>query len=218
MKRALLALLGILAALAVAAALGFAWLAWQVDRQGRRDEARRADAIVVLGAKVDPDGQPGSDLTSRTYHAVDLWNAGYAPRIICTGGFKDEPLSAASVCKKMATKLGVPAEEVFLADGTIDTIGDAQATVQVMETHGWNRAILVSHPLHLYRAAWLFRREGVDVLTSPTTTRTERIYPPLRAWYTIREAGAVVVTALGGWGWLPSSWIVRLQKLAYDLT
>ena len=61
-----------------------------------------ADAIVVLGARVNADGSPGSDLTSRTYHAVDLWLAGYAPHIICTGGFKNERLSAAAVCRRFA--------------------------------------------------------------------------------------------------------------------
>ena len=77
-------------------------LTWQVDRLGREDQARPSDVIVVLGARVNADGTPGSDLTSRTYHAVDLWQPGMAPVIICTGGFRNEPLSAASVCKRFA--------------------------------------------------------------------------------------------------------------------
>ncbi len=202
------------AALAVSA---LALLAWQVDRLGRRDDARPADVIVVLGARVEPDGRPGSDLTSRTYHAVDLWLAGYAPHIICTGGFKDEQLSAASVCRRFAIELGVPADQAWLADGTTNTIEDAAATAQVMVQHGWRSAILVSHPLHLYRARWLFRRAGIDAVTSPTTTLTSRIFPPLRAWYALREAGALVATALHGWGWLPPRWLARLQAISYGL-
>jgi len=217
MKRALATFLRALALLIFIVFLGFALLIWQVDRLGRRDDARAADAIVVLGARVNADGRPGSDLTSRTYHAVDLWQAGYAPNIICTGGFKDEPLSAAAVCRRFAIELGVPADQVFLADGSSSTIEDAQSTAQVMAGHGWRTAILVSHPLHLYRARWLFHRAGLEVVTSPTTTRVSQISLPVRLWYAGREAGAIVVTELDGWDVVPPEWIARLQRWSYGL-
>ena len=35
---------------------------------------------------INPDGSPGSDLLSRTYHGMDLYNAGLAPVVICAGG------------------------------------------------------------------------------------------------------------------------------------
>ena len=211
-----------LALLLLVTLLGFAFLAWQVDRLGERDDAEAlaapaADAIVVLGARVNADGSPGSDLTSRTYHAVDLWLAGYAPHIICTGGFKNERLSAASVCRRFAIALGVPADRVYLADGSSNTIEDAASTAQVMAEQGWRKAILVSHPLHLYRARWLFRHAGLDVVTSPTSTEVKRIAPPVRLWYAVREAGAIVVTALDGWEIVPPEWIARLQRWSYGL-
>ena len=212
MKRLLRALFRAIAVFLLVALAGFALLAWQVDRLGRRDDARPADVIVVLGARVERDGRPGSDLTSGIWHALDLWQAGYAPQIICTGGFKDEPLSAAAVCRRSAIEWGVPSEQVWLADGSSNTIEDAQATAQVMTAHGWRTAILVSHPLHLFRARWLFRRAGIEAVTSPTSTDTGRIFLPLRAWYAAREAGAVVVTAVDGWSWIPPEWISRLQR------
>jgi uncharacterized SAM-binding protein YcdF (DUF218 family) len=205
-------LLRALALLVLAALAGFAFLAWQVDRLGRRDDARPADVIVVLGARVERDGRPGSDLTSRIWHALDLWQAGYAAHLICTGGFKGEPLSAAAVCRRTAIEWGVPPGQVWLADGSSSTIEDAQATAQVMAAHGWRSAILVSHPLHLFRARWLFHRAGIDAVTSPTTTDTGRIFLPLRAWYATREAGAMIVTALDGWSWIPPVWISHLQR------
>ncbi|PKO23829.1 MAG: YdcF family protein, partial [Chloroflexi bacterium HGW-Chloroflexi-1] len=180
MRRALRVFARGLGLFCLAGLLGFGLLAWQVDRLGRHDDARPADVIVVLGARVEANGRPGSDLTSRTFHAVDLWQAGLAPQLICTGGFKDEPLSAAAVCRRFAIELGMPAGDVWLADGTRNTIEDAQTTAQVMVAHGWRTAILVSHPLHLYRARWLFRRAGVDAVTSPTSTETKRIFPLLR--------------------------------------
>lgn len=208
-----LALLTLLLAVTVSIAL----LAWQVDRLGRSDEARPADVIVVLGARVEPDGRPGSDLTSRTYHAVDLWQAGYAAHIICAGGFKDEPLSAAAVCRRFAVDLGAPPAHVLLADGSSDTAGDAEATARVMAARGWRTAILVSHPLHLFRARWLFGRAGVTAVTSPTSTETGRIFLPLRIWYLAREAAAMLMTVLGDLGWWPAEWRDGLRSWSYGL-
>ena len=204
-----------LLALLILAVLGFSLLTWQVDRLGRVDDARAADVIVVLGARVNQDGTPGSDLTSRTYHAVDLWNAGIAPNIICTGGFRDEPLSAAAVCKRFAVGLGVPSERVWVADGSSNTVEDAHVTAEAMTQEGWRSAVLVSHPLHLFRARWLFQRAGIDVVTSPTSTETDRILLPLRVWYDVREAGGIVFAMMNGWSIIPEQWVAKLQTWVY---
>lgn len=201
--------------LLVAGSLGLAALAWQIDRAGRYDAATQADVIVVLGARVEGDGSPGPDLASRVAHAVSIWQAGYAPNLICTGGFKNERLSAAAVCRRLAVQQGVPAERIFLGDGTTNTAEDAQAAAQVMAAHGWRTAIVVSHPLHIFRTLWLFRRVGVAAVASPTPTQIEQIPVPLRAWYTTREAGAIIATVLDGWGWLPAGWRNQLQNLSH---
>lgn len=215
MRIALRTLLRALLFLLIPALLGFILLTWQVDRLGRVDAAREADVIVALGARVNQDGTPGSDLTSRTYHAVDLWNADIAPDIICTGGFRNEPLSAAAVCKRFAVDLGVPSEHVLIADGSSNTMEDAQVTAQLMAQKGWRSAVLVSHPLHLFRARWLFRRAGIDAVTSPTSTETNRIFLPVRLWYAMREAGGIIFTLIDGWSIVPDEWVAALQTRIY---
>jgi uncharacterized SAM-binding protein YcdF (DUF218 family) len=195
----------------------FAVLVWRVDALGRQDLARPADAIVVFGARVDPDGRPGSDLTSRTYHAVDLWNAGIAPHIICTGGFEGARLSAAAVCGRFAAQLGVPSNRIWLADGATNTAEDAKATAQILTDNRWRSVVLVSHPLHLFRARWLFQRNGVDAATSPTSTDTGRIFTPLRLWYAVREAGAVVLMSLDDLGLVSPDVVSRLQDWSSNL-
>lgn len=205
------------AGLILIAGLGLAGLVWQIDRAGRRDDAASGDAIVVLGARVEWDGRPSADLASRVAHAVAVWQAGYAPNLICTGGFKNERLSAAAVCRRLAIQAGVAAERIFLADGTSNTAEDAQAAARVMAEHGWRTAIVVSHPLHIFRTLWLFRRAGVNAIASPTSTRVDDIDPLLRLWYTLREAGAVIATVLDGWGWLPVDWRIRLQNISHGL-
>jgi uncharacterized SAM-binding protein YcdF (DUF218 family) len=207
----------LIAGTAMLSLAGFGFLAWQIDRLGQHDDARTADAIVVLGARVEPNGQPGSDLSSRTQHAISLWKAGYAPELICSGGFKNERLSAAAVCRDYAVREGVPEGNIWLADGTANTAQDARAASDVMAEHGWHSAILVSHPLHLFRARWFFEQAGVQVVTSPTTTETGRIYLPLRCWYAVREAGSMIVTTVDGWGWLPATWKAQLESWRLNL-
>lgn len=206
-----------LGGLILIACLGLGALIWQIDRAGRHDAATRSDVIVVLGARVEGNGAPGPDLTSRVGHAVVVWRAGQAPNIICTGGFKDERLSAAAVCRRLAMQQGVPAAQIFLADGTTNTAEDAQSAARVMAAHGWRTAILVSHPLHIFRALWLFQRAGVTAAASPTSTQVDRIVAPLRFWYTAREAGAIVATVLDDWGWLPANWRAQLQKMSHNM-
>ena len=216
MKRLLRTLARGLGLLILIALLGFGLLCWQVDRYGRQDRPQHADAIVVLGAQVTATGQPGSDLTSRTYHGVDLYNAGWAPRLICTGGYTDDPLSAAAVARRFAIGLGVEPDDIYLADGSMTTAEDARATAELMFARGWRSVILVSHPLHLYRARWSFGHAGLTVHASPTTTDTGRIFPPLRLWYVVREAGALILTTLEDWG-VVQGWSQKLQRWVYRL-
>jgi len=205
MKRFLRSVTRLVCLLLLLATLALGLLCWKIDHYGRQDDLQHADAIVILGAQVDSTGRPGSDLTSRTYHGVDLYNTGWSPRVICTGGYEGDPLSAAAVACRFAVSLGVASDAVLLADGGMTTAEDARATAEVMRPHGWTSVLLVSHPLHLYRASWSFRRYGLAVHSSPTTTETHRILPPLRLWYLVREAGALIVTVLEDYG------IVRIR-------
>jgi uncharacterized SAM-binding protein YcdF (DUF218 family) len=193
----------------------FLKLCLDIDRQGRMDQARPADAIVVLGAQVLPDGQAGPDLEARTAHAVGLYQAGLAPRIICTGGVKGERSSAAAVAGNLANSLGVPREAIFLADGSWKTQEDAVQTEAVMAQHGWQTAIVVSHPLHVYRARLFFEREGIITYTSPTTTDVGGIAQPWRTYYTVREGAGVLWPYLERMGF-PAHWTACLQKLVYE--
>ena len=65
------------------AVLGYA--TFRIWDQGNRDERPAADAIVVLGA-AQYDGRPSPVFAARLDHAVELYHAGVAPRLIVTGG------------------------------------------------------------------------------------------------------------------------------------
>ncbi len=181
--------------------VGFLALCGLVNIYGSVDRAAPADVIVVLGARVLPDGTPSSDLASRTAHSVALFQAGYAPYLICAGGFQGDRSSAAAVSRDLAVQLGVPADVIFLAEDSMSTQQDAQRVAQVMQEHGWTTAIVVSHPLHLLRAKILFAKQGVNVLTSPTPLQPGEMPLSARIYYTCREALGVLAALL------PLEWV-----------
>ena len=209
--RGLLAGIGILFLAATAA---FLVLCWQVNHTGSADAAQPADAIVILGARVEPDGQPGPDLRVRTLHAVSLYQQGLAPYLVCTGGYRDDRLSAAAVACRLAVSEGVPQARVLLAEGSMTTGEDAARTRDLALARGWRTAILVSHPLHLERARILFEEQGITVYPSPTSTDLGAIPLGTRAWLTLREAVGIVWIGLEKVG-VPSGWTIQLSKWVY---
>ncbi len=181
----------------------FFWLAWQIDRAGLGDPPQQTDAIVILGALVRADGEPGRDLYSRTRWAVNLFHErvalGESPVLITTGGYTADHLSAAAVAQRKAIEWGVPAGRIFLADGGQNTGEDAQAAAAIMAVHGWRSATLVSHPLHLYRSHWHFERAGIPEIYTYAAGNRERLSGPARVYLSSREAFGVVWAAADGW-------------------
>jgi uncharacterized SAM-binding protein YcdF (DUF218 family) len=174
----------------------FSILCLSVDRYGRTDRVQPADVIVVLGASVLPDGQPGPNLMPRTEQAAALYHDGLAPYMICAGGIAGDPLSAAAVARRTAIELGVPAGAVFAADGSNNTREDVRRAVEIMEMRNWSTAIVVSHPMHLLRARMLFDHAQVATYSSPTSTDVDQIPFRWRAFYALREAGLIVLDRL----------------------
>ena len=214
LRRLFRALLSLVVLVALAGVFTFLFIGWQINRTGSHDEAQPADAIVILGAQVGPDGQAGPNLRARTLHAVSLFQRGLAPYIICTGGYDGDRHSAAAVACDLAIAQGVPAEKVLLADGSMTTREDAARAADLMAAHGWQTAILVSHPLHLERARSLFEAEGLTVYPSPTSTDLAAISWRTRTYLTAREAVGIVWVALEDLG-LPYDWTLPLSRLVY---
>jgi uncharacterized SAM-binding protein YcdF (DUF218 family) len=139
-----------------------------------------------------------------------------APYLICTGGYHNDRLSAASVARDLAMDQGVPADRILLADGAMTTREDAASARKLMVERDWQTAILVSHPLHLERARTLFEAQGLTVYTSPTSTRLDAIPWRTRAWLTAREAVGMLWIVLEELG-VPYDWTVQLSRWVYGL-
>jgi uncharacterized SAM-binding protein YcdF (DUF218 family) len=141
-----------------------------VERAGQRDEARTADAIVVLGA-AQYVGRPSPVLRARVDHAVSLWKRGLAPTLILTGGTGvGDTTSEAAVARKYAMSKGVPDHAIVIERHGRTTSESMQAVARIMDDRERNTVILVSDPFHMLRLSILARRYGLVPYTSPTRT------------------------------------------------
>ena len=142
-----------------------------------RDEARPAQAIVVLGA-AQYAGKPSPVLRARLDHALDLWNRHLASLLILTGGTgSGDTTSEAAVGRSYAQKHGVPDSAILVENAGRTTSESMRAVAGMLEVRGLQSALLVSDPFHMLRLRILARRFGFTPYTSPT--RTSPISPNL---------------------------------------
>ena len=136
----------------------------------RRDEARPAQAIVVLGA-AQYAGRPSPVLRARLDHAIDLWNRHLASLLILTGGTgAGDTTSEAAVGRAYARKHGVPDTAIVVESQGRTTSESMRAVAGMLEVRGLQSALLVSDPFHMLRLRILARRFGFTPYTSPTQT------------------------------------------------
>lgn len=154
-------------------------MAVNVYQFGQQDGAARADVIVVLGAGLHPDGQPTEAMRRRAEHGAALYAAGYAPAVVCSGGYTLEiPVSEASVCADLLAAEGVPREAIWLEEQSRSTEENAIYTAQLMQAQGWRTALVTSDSYHLWRARLLFELHGVALAgTSPAQATTGPLNP-----------------------------------------
>lgn len=135
-----------------------------------RDEARPAQAIVVLGA-AQYAGKPSPVLRARLDHALDLWNRRLATLLILTGGTgSGDTTSEAAVGRTYARKHGVPDSAILVESEGRTTSESMKAVAGMLEVRGLQTALLVSDPFHMLRLRILARRFGFTPYTSPTQT------------------------------------------------
>ena len=186
----LLALLGLVT-------LYYVFNLFQVWRSARNDEARPADAIVVLGA-AQYDGRPSPVLAARLDHALELWRAGLAPHIVVTGGKQEgDRYTEATAAAEYLIARGVPDSAILREVQGTSTWESLAATARILRNRGLERVLVVSDPYHSLRARETARELGLDAFASPTLTS------PVDGWSEwkrmFREAAGVGVARFIGY-------------------
>ncbi len=179
-----------MAVIIAAPVLLLAVLAFSVDRRARMEpSSEKAQAIVVLGARVLPNGHAAPALQRRAERAAELYRAGRAPLLFFSGGSAGTQPSEASIARDIAVSLGVPAEVCVLEDKSHSTAENAALTVPLLKERGITDVLLVSDGYHLMRAQAHFAALGV---TAHPVASGRELDTAGRMYWTLREVAALL--------------------------
>jgi uncharacterized SAM-binding protein YcdF (DUF218 family) len=118
-------------------------------------------AIVVLGARVLPDGRPSGALERRMQVAIALYRAGAAPLMLLSGG--GQPVPEADVMRRMAVAAGIPERALLTEPLSRNTLENALRVAALLGTRPHTLVVLVTDRYHALRARILFRLAGLTV-------------------------------------------------------
>ena len=174
------------------AALGLVLLA------GAWPQLRPADSILVLGA-AQYNGRPSPVLEARLQHALDLYDRGYARRMIFTGGVgARDTLSEGEVSRRYAVEHGVPDSVILVERQGVTSAESMGAAAALMRASGLRSALVVSDSYHMMRLDVLARRAGIRPYRAPAPRAPIDRTRNTRWQYVLRESILFPATAILG--------------------
>lgn len=131
-------------------------------------QLKSAQAIVVLGGGAFKDGLPSVPSLTRAVYGFALLRAGYAPRLLLSGG----QVSAESgleglAMKKLLQDIGASPKVLETEDRSTRTYSNANESARILQPQGVRRILLVTHPNHMLRARGTFEKAGFTVYPAP---------------------------------------------------
>jgi len=187
--------------LLVVAVAGFvlvvAWAIYRIAVQGEVDEARRADAIVVLGA-AQYSGQPGGVFEARLQHAVDLYKEHLAPYLIVTGGkLPLDVTTEGATARAWAIEHGVPEKAILGEYIGRNTLESLEGVAAIMAAHGMRTAVFVSDRTHMLRVLRMADDLDIKAWGSPTPTSPTDLEPDRRWRSVVHELAGLAAYYVG---------------------
>ena len=131
-------------------------------RSGRDARAARAEAIVVLGARIHPDGRPYHMLVDRLATAHELWLAGVAPRLLLSGrGGGGLAVDEVAAMRRWLEQRGVP-PAALVDDG--EGLRTRDTMRRCRDAFGLRSVVVVTNGFHLARSVFLARHSGLEAI------------------------------------------------------
>ncbi len=131
------------------------------------DAEQKADAILVLGAQVKPDGKPCLILKERLDTGIRLYQEGAADRIIMSGEHGSDDYDEVNTMKSYAISHGVPSECIFMDHAGFSTYDSMYRAKEIFQAKS---LVVVTQEYHMYRALYDAMAFGLDVQGVPCDT------------------------------------------------
>ena len=103
-------------------------------------------------------------LKDRLDKAIELYNAGVAPKIIMTGDHGQEKYDEVNVMKKYAIDHGIPSEDIFMDHAGFSTYDSMYREKEVFQV---KKAVIVTQQYHMYRSLYIAKKLGIDAVGVP---------------------------------------------------
>ena len=122
-------------------------------------ELEDVDCIIVLGCQVKDDGSLSHMLRDRLIRALEVYEAGAAPKLLMSGDHGREDYDEVGAMKQYAIDNGVPSENVFMDHAGFSTYETVYRAKEVFEA---DKVIIITQEYHLYRALYIAEQLGVE--------------------------------------------------------
>jgi SanA protein len=129
-------------------------------RGAQRDPQRvpHAQAALLLGALVQPDGRPSGMLEDRVRAAAALYRDGRVDKVLASGDHGRTDYDEVNAMRRELQRLGVPERDIFMDHAGFATLDSVVRARKVFDVHS---AVVVTQPFHMARALYLARRAGL---------------------------------------------------------
>ena len=167
-------------------------------------QAQPADVIVVFAGGVGESGQAGEGYQERVKQAAELFEQGYAPRILLVSGYT-WTFQEADIMDALARALGVPGEIILKEKQVHRTYDYVLKVKELAAQYRWKSILLVTSPYHSRRAALTFSRNAPQLLVIQTPVLESSYYAhgrgitPRQLRGILQEALGIVAYWLKGW-------------------
>ena len=145
---------------------------WLARRHAEPARVEPAEAIVVLGAGLGPDGWLDTASWRRLVHGIVLFRQGLAPLLVLSGSTPTTGPTESEVRARIALELGVPPAAILPVTGANTTREEALRVRAELQSRGVRTILLVTGPFHLVRARAVFERQGFVVRSAPVAEVT----------------------------------------------
>ncbi|MRH42504.1 YdcF family protein [Aquibacillus halophilus] len=133
---------------------------------GINDELVVADVAVVLGNKVELNGEPSNRLQARLDKVAELYKKGYFNNIIVSGGIGVEGFDEAKVMKDYLTSLGISKDRIIEDSNGYNSFMTARNSRIIMDDLEFQSAMIITQYFHITRTKLAFQKVGIDKVYS----------------------------------------------------
>lgn len=148
------------------------------------NEVPDADAILVLGAYVFPNGSVSTMLNDRLTTGYELYEQGKAPKLIVSGDHGRKDYDEVNSMKSFLKDKGVPNEDVFMDHAGFSTYESMYRARDIFKVE---KVIIVTQEYHLMRAVYVARAMGMEAFGVASDRRD---YGQAMTMYKTREIAA----------------------------